>query len=332
MSSATDPAKPVEQARHREQWLDVARGLGIILMVHGHIVNGLAAAELLGGNWLYVNFIIYCFHMPMFFVISGITAAHGLERGRWAFLRPKLWTVVYPYFLWSILQLMAKFAVGGAVNHPVGFDDLLAIPWKPVEQFWFLYALALCHLFAAFVPRKLLAPAAAIAFALSFVMSGWSFRAGAHYIPFYAAGLLFSAALLRWRPRTLWLLSWAGLIVLGTIVWNIPDGYTSIPARIAGIFGIVGTFTLAKLAAGRWQDIFVWLGQRSMTIFVLHVFTGAGIRIVLLKLGVTDAVLHYGAGMIAGLGLSVLAHILFERLGLLRWLGLAPLARKRAAA
>lgn len=43
-----------------EPWIDVLKGIGIILVVIGHISldNGMS-------NW------IYTFHMPMFFALSG---------------------------------------------------------------------------------------------------------------------------------------------------------------------------------------------------------------------------------------------------------------------
>ena len=336
LADQTSPAAPAPLVAERETWLDVARGIGIVLMVHGHIVFGLDTAHLLGPNpnsgWLYINYLIYCFHMAVFFVASGVPAAKGLERGAWAFLRPRLWTVVYPYFLWSAIQLATKLLLGGAVNHPVDPHALLSLPWRPIEQFWFLHALALCQLCAALVPRRLLAPAALAGFAVpAFVPNIGALASAVHFLPFYVAGILLSARMIGWHPGTWWLLSWAGLLLFGTLLWQADAERSSIEMMLAGIFGVIGTFALAKRARGRWAAVAAWLGRLSMTIFVLHVFAGAGIRILLVQLGVTDPWLHYAAGMAAGLGLSVLAHLAFQRLGLLPWLGLAPLPRKGPA-
>ena len=46
----------------RIQWLDVAKGIVIILMILGH--TGLPR---------YVSNVIFAFHMPFFFVASGLT-------------------------------------------------------------------------------------------------------------------------------------------------------------------------------------------------------------------------------------------------------------------
>ena len=43
----------------RSKWIDVYKGIGIILVVSGHIFNGL------------IRDLIFLFHMPLFFFISG---------------------------------------------------------------------------------------------------------------------------------------------------------------------------------------------------------------------------------------------------------------------
>ena len=46
----------------RIEWIDVSKGIGIILVLIGHI-------SLNGG----LNKFIYSFHMPLFFILSGFT-------------------------------------------------------------------------------------------------------------------------------------------------------------------------------------------------------------------------------------------------------------------
>lgn len=41
--------------------LDILKGIGIILVVVGHMI----------GNQLYIRPWIYAFHMPLFFMVSG---------------------------------------------------------------------------------------------------------------------------------------------------------------------------------------------------------------------------------------------------------------------
>lgn len=46
--------------KKRIDYLDIARGIAIILMIIGHVVSG------------YKRVIIFSFHMPLFIIISGI--------------------------------------------------------------------------------------------------------------------------------------------------------------------------------------------------------------------------------------------------------------------
>ena len=44
---------------HRIEWIDIAKGLGLIFLIYGHIANNLFT------QW------IYTFHSPLFFFLSG---------------------------------------------------------------------------------------------------------------------------------------------------------------------------------------------------------------------------------------------------------------------
>jgi len=317
----------------RQLWLDVARGIGIVLVVHGHVVNGLADAGILQGAWVFTTFLVYCFHMPLFFVAAGITAAHSLNRGARAFLRPRLSTVVYPYFLWSTIQLLTKMALPEHVNHPVDWSTVVGIGIWPREQFWFLYALLICQVISAFVSRALLLPVAAALYLTSyFLPGGMGITAGAHFAIFFAVGVIFSARFATWNPGWSWFLCWIPFVVLGTFAWRTDPNYFSYSARAAGAFGIIGTFCVAKRLRDGAANVLAWLGKASMAIFVLHTFPASGIRIVLVKLGVFNSTLHYAAGVTAGLGFSIAAMMILARWGLLPWLGLAAFKKPAATA
>ena len=87
----------------RLDWIDAAKGFGILLVVIGHTVGGGAAYDL-----------IYLFHMPMFFMLSGVvfrpepTAALARKRAR---------TLLLPYVSFFVLLLAAEAVarrLGGA--------------------------------------------------------------------------------------------------------------------------------------------------------------------------------------------------------------------------
>ena len=65
-----------EVKRTRESWLDACKGIAIILVVIGHIIDGnMAKGAINGLAWTIIYNEIYLFHMPLFFVLSGMALA-----------------------------------------------------------------------------------------------------------------------------------------------------------------------------------------------------------------------------------------------------------------
>jgi fucose 4-O-acetylase-like acetyltransferase len=90
----------------RNTFLDCTRGLGICLVVFGHVQRGLSDAHLLPANYPFerIDFTLYTFHMPLFFLLAGLYVWPALDKGRIPFIRSKFMAIVVPYFVWSIIQ------------------------------------------------------------------------------------------------------------------------------------------------------------------------------------------------------------------------------------
>ncbi|MBC7755034.1 MAG: acyltransferase family protein [Bdellovibrio sp.] len=58
----------------RTLWVDYAKALGIMLVVYGHVTRGLYNAQIPMNENLFklIDSIIYSFHMPLFFFLSGL--------------------------------------------------------------------------------------------------------------------------------------------------------------------------------------------------------------------------------------------------------------------
>jgi fucose 4-O-acetylase-like acetyltransferase len=318
-------------------WLDVAKGLGIVLVVYGHVMRGLIAGGIAGVPWVKVaDFFLYLFHMPLFFLLAGLTAGGSLRKGGGTFVKDKLWTIAYPYFLWSLIQGGIQIALGGAINDPLTPVELpMFVLFDPIGQFWFLYALFFCHLGLLLLHRQraalLVLAALSSVVALTLPDPDDILRRTLLHFGFYAAGVLISARVLRAPSQpsiTFTLLLWTLFFAAGyaaSLVTDIPMSAAGLPASVLGIAGIIA---VAKRMSGPLAKFFGWLGRMSMTIYILHILAGAGTRIVLLKLGIEGPLaLHVALGVIVGVGGSVIAHLLFRRLGVLSLLGLA--ARQR---
>ena len=95
---------------NRNSWVDYAKAIGIILVVFGHVERGLISAGMVTdpaslAALMLADSVIYSFHMPLFFFLSGLFFIESLaRRGRIGLLANKLDTLIYPYILWSLLQ------------------------------------------------------------------------------------------------------------------------------------------------------------------------------------------------------------------------------------
>lgn len=134
----------------RIKWLDIAKGIGIILVVFGHVVTNGITSNLIDKEStasLLTN-TIYLFHMPLFFFISGYLFKLKDEFVFFDNYRnclKKILSLFVPYTVFSFIYFGFKyvFSNSSAVNNPVGFD-LLINSWKnPIGEYWFLYSLIL---------------------------------------------------------------------------------------------------------------------------------------------------------------------------------------------
>lgn len=331
-----------EAARQRLLWLDYAKGIGILLVVAGHLMrglvdNGLVSANAPGYQWF--DFTLYTFHMPLFFCLSGLTAAQSLDKGRAPFIKSKLWTIAWPYVLWSIAFgiLRVLFSSKG-----VTWDRLAWIPIYPMSIFWFLYVLLMCHLVFAFWPERKrswllglsIAAFAASEFIPEIAKTVWPplfMFFGA--MPFYMAGHYLKDFAAK-APLKLWtvpaLTTGFALSVLAAhalVGWR----YQSILAVPASLFGIAAVIALSRQVSLRAGAALALLGAASMTIYVSHTLIASIVRKMLERLNINDLLSNIAILFVVCMALTLAAHYILKRLGWLPVFGLASPAKKATA-
>lgn len=333
---------PVALPARRLAWIDIAKGLGICLVVYGHAFNGVTAAGLLPyGGWPGVVYYgIYTFHMSLFFVLSGLTAEVGYRRRPQAYLSGKLVSIGYPYLLWCLIQGSIQLQVAGQVNRGIAREDVFSILWSPLGHFWFLYALLIC--FAVVTVLRFRTGAMLAVAAVSLALFALQYGNTAvpsivavtlFYFPHFVAGIVLSERLRGWTPTletTAWglpLVAAAFVMGAGANAWLTNANYVALPAIPAAALGVLGVLWVAKRLSGRVAQLFEALGQMSLSIYVMHVLVVAGTRIVLVKLGIVNPVVLIATALVFGLAVPIGMHLLAARFGLLAAFGLAPPSR-----
>lgn len=331
--TATAPA----QLASRDLSLDVARGLGIILVVIGHTWRGLDSAGMIGNPDLFrvIDTLIYNFHMPLFFLLSGMTFE------AWALRRPaaeaafsRVTRLLWPLFLWSYLFAAARLAAGDATNTQVnGIGSLVFFPLPPRDHFWFLWALFLQHLAVLALIRLVGRPLGAATWATlavvvilgsSFTPVGlnpWTFGA-LTYAGAFLIGLALGPSGLPAKGALTFALAAAAFVGLQAISFELPVSLLN--RQILGILLSLATLALVRIVCASGPNavlrLLAFLGVSSLGIYLAHTIFSAGIRAVLGRF-TFDLTLHMIAGTLIGIIGPLIIYIVIRRVGRPSWIG-----------
>ena len=314
----------------RVEWVNYAKGLGIILVVVGHAWRGLAGLATPGQAHVMsvVDTAIYQFHMPLFFVLSGLFVAHSAQRPLGKFVLQKLRTIAYPYVLWTLIQTAIASEAGAAAHHKISFLAVLKhLPYQPVGQFWFLYVLLMCMLAFGLLskvrlgtlPILLLAIALYVARHLVHGMEwGPLYQFSADFV-YFAAGAVLAPMVLARITKIDWPLllipSLAMFAIIAILAARSPGVVRMNDITVTAALGIIATAGIAVvLTKMPGTGILSILGEASLAIYVAHIVFAAAARTVLLKLHVTDLPNNLVVGTLAGLGGPLLLFYVSRRM------------------
>ena len=279
-----DVAKNMITNNNRDAFLDIAKGLAIILVVVGHVIQGSSEKfdDLL---WFRV---IYSFHMPLFVFLSGAVAAiafrsDSIEDGigsafKWAQTKisKAALRLLLPFLAWCVINQLIY-------HHSDSVISALILAFRrPDTALWFLLAIFYCIVLAsifeiAFSVLNLLFQKAGLKTVSKLLCDGriqiilmvliwWAIRehtprgAGIGllrpYFIYYLLGMGFYQyiylKLSTWKYLPAWII-FIGLIPFWsrTAVDNI-DGLTLIPTGLtyfyAGVVALTGSLVILSVA------------------------------------------------------------------------------------
>lgn len=325
-------------------WVDHARGIGIIAVVIGHVIRGLDSAKKIDtpNSALLADSIIYTWHMPLFFLLSGLFVEGSLSRrGPNGLIRSKVATLVWPYVIWTLLQGTVQVTFGGATNTDLSAGDVLAL-WDPILHFWFLYALFFVFVLVAAArsvgasPLLILIGAAVLYLVTDHVDFPIPLRLVSENGVFFALGMCVATPKARSLARNLptglnvqlavFAGSGIGLVVLEWFFHRSGDPRLEEHSVLAALVAVVGVAVAVQLAMMGNRLGVGWLaklGTRSMTIYLAHILFASTLRVVLVKLSITSFPIH----LVAGVGIGLLGPMvldLFAKRMTATWLFTAP--------
>jgi fucose 4-O-acetylase-like acetyltransferase len=330
---------PSESTRHgdvkpgsgRISEIDTAKGIGIVLVVLGHMVA--RDVKPLGNDWWVVwHEHLYAFHMAFFFFLSGYVfflkpSNEWLEQ-----LRKTAGKLVPAYLLFALIVYLAKSVAAGLlhvdrpVRHPV--EELLQMVAYPTDGFaqflWFIVTLlmimSMVTVLRAWVSRYM-GVSLVLAFALHIlsitdhVTDLLALHQLARYSVFFMLAALCHRAPVAWSSAV----SRFGAVSFGVFV----AALLAVPPQwlptVAGLLSVPGLVALA-IWIDRWQVLrrpLQFLGQNTLTIYLMNSLAMGLARAIVFKLWSWDGWHFFVVApvlLLAGLALPILVQrYLFSR-------------------
>ncbi|MGG3307313.1 acyltransferase family protein [Paenibacillus lautus] len=267
----------------RIDWIDVLKGLAIILVVLGH------------SPALHVRTYIFSFHMPLFFFISGYLFSIIKYDNMFQFIKRKSLTILVPYVAFALISIVSLSVLHDAnlTIKEYAFDFINStrnqIPFN--EALWFLTALfvieVVYYLGLRFIKNKyiLLFICIAISFTVYFFKNGmaeppslpWSLDQAFYYLIFFSIGNTFRD--FRIDKSVLNFIISIGIALnilflikpqfIGSAINLIPNSiYSFFASTLVAIIGIVAFIGISKVFADSKK--LQLIGENSLIIFALH--------------------------------------------------------------
>lgn len=318
--------------RARIEWVDVAKGIGIFLVVFGHNLGGLRESGITQYSWSwFIENSIYVFHMPLFFFLAGLFVTRSTHRTLHDYVINKASVIAYPYFVWSLLEGLLQLVASKYTNNHLSVWDLTKIVYQPIDQYWFLYVIFIMYITYWFVHRAGISDSVLIVgtallhfyqvFGLNIVK--WDvFDSFCYFSIYFALGVtavktsVFTSLRMLGGTRLL-CLAVAGYTLIAAAaaikIHNVPIVHTIL--SVSGIFSTI-SFAMAACLSPIWSFVSI-LGIYSLEIYVAHSIFASGVRIAMQKVfHYSGPMLHLVVGTVVGICIPILLAIWGPKAGL----------------
>ena len=322
--------------KSRLPWVDYLRGIAILLVVYRHALIGIERSGISVPVMLAnANMIFYSFRMPLFFIVSGLFIGGSLlKKNVKQLVSIKFENLLYPYFVWTIIQITLQILLSKYVNSERGWRDYTYILYQPrsLDQFWYLPALFNATVIYLLVKTKLKPPAwmqLTLGLAFYFVspflsnismLSDWM-----EFYLFFALGDIISSFFFKNSSQNFLKNAWTLLLiipffVLTQIFYLNNDEYYyrnnflgQAEFLVIALIGCLAMFLLAfRLQTWKILSFLRVLGYHSLYIYVMHVLVIAFIRLLLTKVfGILNPGIILICGIAFGVTIPVMVYNLF---------------------
>lgn len=278
----------------RLQWIDTLKGFAIILVVLGHTLDGSLMYNT--SNWMInLHTIIYAFHMPLFFFLSGCTFALSKKNTDTKLFFSRMLELLIVYIFWSFLMYFGKKSFANEVNNPLSHSFFYHLLFSPVAPFWYLITLIMYSVLTFIIKgnKKL----QYILFIVALLISGiipiftfWNnskelsflYRLFFHFV-FFLGGFLFIRKNCTRKVSLSRRIIVYCITLFSIIIYCVFNLYNKLMINevLAWLFIVTFIMICMKLSKIFTPHILNYYGHYSLYIYCLHNFCTVALRILL---------------------------------------------------
>ncbi|WP_222192786.1 acyltransferase family protein [Modestobacter italicus] len=326
------PARP-----QRVHAIDVARAVAIVGVAANHSIDGMLNAGLIPADHPLetVNSALYLFRMPALAFLLGLFVPRAVtKRGGVGYVRERVSLMLYLYLLWYVLQSAAEAATNGLKNTPRDTGSIWSV-WITFAHLWFLPFLIVTSVVLAvsrpWVSRSRGLVVGVALLGVSLVTWGWNpdvfGLTGLSLLVFAAAGSVVGLPLLgALMQRSVWGWTAVGAVGLAALVLidqlDVVPGTVPAPADLAqsalslcaAVAGTVALLAVSVLLSHvtPLRGLLAAIGRRTLPIYLAHVIVVAGVRVVLLAVGVDEPFVIAAIAIPLGVAVPFVAAVFAE--------------------
>lgn len=243
--------------------IDFLKCIFILLMISFHLVY-------IGDTYPYAKQVVYTFHIPAFFMISGYVMK--VDKPVIGFMKNVLWLLVPYLIMESSYILMASFLPIREHIPNLSFEVFLEkLLFKPIGPYWYLHSLIICSIvyFMSFIRYKdsgiLVSRLVIASVTLGFISLYWGIislssilyfllgvcirQSSTEFLSFFKSSWLAIAgfAVMIMFPENLDRFTLGGLLITYLAVSSLLALYSILPRFLAVFFNYIGRHTLVLL-------------------------------------------------------------------------------------
>ena len=318
------------EIRERELWLDSLKGFAIILVVFGHCIDGVYRMNLFTNYQSILEIshsVIYFFHMPLFFAISGYVFKKCLDSK--TNISQYSLNLLVLYFVFASIQVAIQIIMGKSLNHTYSVNDLLMLPIVTIPPYWYVYVLAIYYIIWHGTEKRIGYKAVLFlsllmhTFSILITSNNFEIHRVLYFSCFFIIGYKIDKSAFLEYIIPISIIIGIILKLLGRTMLSFPKLsdvlYTSFNMTI--VFSIIFSFCFAFKRICLLNNRFLILcGQASLYIYLLHCYLTAGSRIFLSKMKCDNFYIYIVVGTFFGVAIPLLLYVNRNKCSILKYL------------